>query len=493
MNSSPRRLLAAMLAALTLTLLFASCGDAKDKPNVPSDTGRAETAEGTEAGLDYTAPESADFNGYNFRIAIRDSRNKDHYVMIPTEQNGEVINDAVFVRNSRVSESYNITISGVVDTDNDTAGKVKTSVLAGDDYCDVALYGMRDHFTHAQEGYLLDVNTVDSFDFDQPWWDSKILDSYRIYGQNYCFTGDLTTHDDLLILIMLYNTKLYENYGFENPYEMVSGGKWTFDRFWDMAKTASIDLDGDGAMTYDDQWGFLSEITAWYYYSTGCGLMPLKSDGKGGYVYTLDDEKTYSIIEKTKVMVTNTDISYFADDGKVKIRSGESVWDSVEGMFMDNLGLFKSGCFNDVTRYRDMQADFGILPMPKYDEAQDSYYDLVTHHADACVLPITVTDPERSGLILSALSYESMLTVNPCFYDIFLNEKLVRDEESKGMVDIILKTKVYDLDFTAQLSSLLSITLNISTSRTDNFASQWAAAKDSANANLEKFLANFKD
>ncbi len=492
MKTSFKKTLALLLAAMTFALLLASCGEA-ETPAAPSGTVPSAAADVTETAAAYDAPETADFNGYDFRIAIKNARNTDHFVMIPSEQNGEVINDAVFLRNSRVSENYNIKISGVVDPDDTTADKVKTAVLAGDDYCDVALYGMRDHFTHAQEGYLLDVNTIDAFDFSQPWWDGKLLDSFRIYGQNYCFTGDLTTHDDLLILIMLYNTKLYEDYGFENSYDMVSGGTWTFDRFWGMAKTASVDLDGDGVMTFDDQWGFLTETAAWYYYSTGCGLMPLKPDSDGGYVFTLDDEKTYTIIEKTKAMVTNTDISYFANDGKVGIRSGTSVWDSVEGMFMDNLGLFKSGCFNDVTRYRDMSADFGILPMPKFDEAQESYYDLVTYHTDACVLPNTVTDPERSALILSALSYESMLTVNPCFYDIFLNEKLVRDEESKGMVDIILKTKVYDLNFTVQLSDLSKIMENISISRDDNFASQWASAKDSANAKLEQFLEYFRD
>ena len=160
-------------------------------------------------------------------------------------------------------------------------------------------------------------------------------------------------------------------------------------------------------------------------------------------------------------------------------------------MFMDNHCLFYSGCFRELTHYRDMKVDFGILPMPKYDEAQESYHNLVTFHVDVGTLPITVTDPERSALILSAMSYESMLTLNPCFYDVFLDEKLARDEESKGMIDLILDTKVYDMDWTAQVSTLGKIMEKLSVERSDDFTSRWASARSTADANLEKFLTAF--
>jgi len=478
-------------ALLMLFSVLASCA-AQDNASETADTASSETVT-SEAVTDvpYDIPEVNDYNGYTYRISMDESRHTGPRIMFTDEANGEVMNDAVFARNEKIEELYNIEIKGVPDAANDLANTVKKAVMAGDDYCDIAAIRMRNHFAIAQEGVLHELNEL-NIDFEQPWWDTGVLEAFEVSGKNYTIVGDITTTEDIFVLIMYFNQKLYSDLGFEDPYTMVSEGRWIYENFWKMAQEGSYDLNGDGAMDLSDQWGFITEQDAWYYFSTGSGLMPIAHESDGTLRYTLDDEKTFNLLERTKEAFLSEEITLIANTVKI-IPPHTTVWEVVEAMFRGNQGLFKSGTFNDVTRYRDMEIDFGVLPMPKFDEAQESYYNLVTHHTDAVTFPITVSDIDRTLNITDALGYESMISINPCFYEIFLDEKLVRDESSKGMIDIILDTKVYDLEWTATISSLVSKMASMVGTRNDNFASEWASIKEAANAKLDAFVEIFNN
>jgi hypothetical protein len=94
---------------------------------------------------------------------------------------------------------------------------------------------------------------------------------------------------------------------------------------------------------------------------------------------------------------------------------------------------------------RNMEANFGLLPMPKYNEAQEHYICTVLETGWALGIPISATNTERTGLILEALAAESHVTVIPAYYELALEFKLTRDEESVQMLDIIRANRIYDL------------------------------------------------
>ena len=48
--------------------------------------------------------------------------------------------------------------------------------------------------------------------------------------------------------------------------------------------------------------------------------------------------------------------------------------------------------------------------------------------------------------MVEALAAESMYTLTPAYYDIALERKYMRDEESREMLDIILSSRIVDLD-----------------------------------------------
>lgn len=112
--------------------------------------------------------------------------------------------------------------------------------------------------------------------------------------------------------------------------------------------------------------------------------------------------------------------------------------------FTEGRALFYSYDAKSVAELREMNDEFGILPYPKYNEAQDNYYTVVFDNHSVFCVPKTVKDPERSGLIMEAMGYESMRIVTPAYYEIMLRGKVARDDESRDMLDIIRDSFQFD-------------------------------------------------
>ena len=106
-------------------------------------------------------------------------------------------------------------------------------------------------------------------------------------------------------------------------------------------------------------------------------------------------------------------------------------------------------------------------------------------------VPVTA-DTEFTGLILEALAIESVSTVSPAFYDVCLNGKVVRDEESKAMLDIIFNSKVFDIGFFSNIASFRSMLTNLEKKGSTDVASAYASSLSAAETSLQKICDNFE-
>ena len=329
---------------------------------------------------------------------------------------------------------------------------------------------------------------------DSPWWDKREQESFTIYGKLYMLEGDISTNEDLATLCVLYSKTLYDDYGYENPYSLVSQGNWTMDKVIEMINGTGVDINGDSEMDENDLWGMVADPDSLYYCAFGGGINYIRKTADGEYEFTLNDQKTIDVIEKAFDMLRTdgclSDFSKYIKDTSV------SVYVTIEKMFMDNRVLFDVRLIADALHLRNMESDFGFLPFPKYDENQEEYYGWVTFNVQSPVMPVTVSDIERTGLIMDALSFESMLTIKDPFFETLLGEKIARDSEDKQMLEIVLSSKVYDLDGINTGSGIQSGLLNMFTgilkSGEFTIASAWAKAESSANKKLENFLAELK-
>ena len=394
---------------------------------------------------DYDLPVN-DLNGYKFRIISRSVAANSHwwnYDIIAEEENGDPINDAVYQRNKTIEERYNISIANT--HDNDVYGKANKSVKAGSDDYDLVVIGLnggQENLT--TQGMLWDLNNLPHIDLTKAWWDQKAVEQLSIHKKLFATSCDLTIRDKDAIIILTFSKKLVKDYELEDPYQLVLSGAWTFDKMFGMMKTVSIDLNSDGKINDEDQIGLLTQIKHSRALFNAAGEYMSKTNSEGVPVITLYSDRAVDICDKIREMQGNPDYSINADTYGGKYAD---VWDGFQvPMFSENRALFYHAGMNRVTLLRTMETDFGILPPPKYDEQQDRYYAYVDSWCTSAVsVPITVPNPETTGLILEALTYESRYVLLPAYYDITLKTKFARDEESAAMIDIILGNRLYDL------------------------------------------------
>ena len=82
---------------------------------------------------------------------------------------------------------------------------------------------------------------------------------------------------------------------------------------------------------------------------------------------------------------------------------------------------------------RTSDTEFGIVPTPKYNEAQERYYAF-NHGCSPCSIVKTAKDPEMSAHVLEALNYLSsgstIASLRPSFEEAFQQfEKELKEME----------------------------------------------------------------
>lgn len=76
------------------------------------------------------------------------------------------------------------------------------------------------------------------------------------YGKQYITSGPISLDYYYAPCVIAFNQRLIDEHQIENPYDMVLDGKWTIDKFGEITKGVSQDLNGDGKMDKDDLYAF---------------------------------------------------------------------------------------------------------------------------------------------------------------------------------------------------------------------------------------------
>lgn len=489
-----------LLALLCVSpVMLASCGGASDGGTQTQDINDngADTAGVTEQAdprAEYAdlAPTVEDLGGYIFRMGVVEGNEiVAEQVGYWTEaENGETVNDAIYRRNLAVEEGYNVQIT--LTPLKDTSTSVRKNIQAGDDFCDIMFSShISDFIGHAQIGALVDLNTLSELDMTNPWWDQRI-GGISLFGSQYMTTGAISMEDDMREMCVMYNKTLYNQYDLPDPYEMVTGGTWTLDRMNELVSGVTQDLNGDGEMTVADQWGLCSEVYAGWYFFLASGEDTIVYDD-GAYRSVIAEQSFYDKFEAAVNSLIGDDV-FITDSGKYDSQiTTSSVWDEASKMFQENRVLFRTGTFSGTMYLRNMKTDFGVLPIPKHSEEQDGYYCMVSFTCAPLAMPTTVQNQHAAALVTEAMAYESMFVLTPAFYEVFLGEKILRDEQSREMIDILLDSKVYSLDCFASITGMVDQINSMVKSRKNNIASAIASVEKSAQKKLDKFVDKFED
>lgn len=482
---------------LLLCMLGASSCAGTDTPSQTADT-KSETAVQTETETEtqrlYADVEYKDYGGITFDILTAGNWNNawtEIYDFRAEEENGEPINDAVYLRNLIIEDRFNVKVTEINHMGTDNGGgtgsgakMIEKSVMAADNAYDASLMGAYDVSTLSYNNYLLDLSTdVPYIDLSQPWWDQKANTDLAMMGKIFYTTGDISTIDNDCTFCILFNKSLLNRYDMEDPYEMVKNGTWTIDRLVSMASQISTDLNGDSKFDENDLYGFCIWQDSMMGMVNAAGEKFCSIDDNGDLILTLQTERSQTMLEKYMVLAYD----------RTKAYSLYHTGDNIENMFSNDQVLFYTRYLCIIKKYREMATDFGILPYPKYDENQEEYYSTVAPYGCSFIcVPAVVEDVSMTGRVLEAMACESMYTVTPAYYDITLEGKLVRDNESSDMLDIILGNRVFDLGLFYQVGGYNEEVMNLFRNNKTDFVSMCEKYEKKALKKLEDINAAFK-
>ena len=160
-------------------------------------------------------------------------------------------------------------------------------------------------------------------------------------------------------------------------------------------------------------------------------------------------------------------------------------------IFKEDRLMFLPMTGTNLLMFRDMESDFGIVPLPKFDLYQANYYShCQPYGSSAVIIPHNIQDVGRTGMIIEALAAASKSLVTPAAYDVTLTTKLIRDDYSVTMFDIIIAGSTYDFAHIYDWGGIQSSFEN-ALARQESFLTRFDAIEDRAQSQMERTIEAF--
>ncbi|MBQ8402371.1 MAG: extracellular solute-binding protein, partial [Clostridia bacterium] len=408
------------------------------------------------------------------------------------EVTGEVLNDAIYERNNVIMEKYNVKFATKIT--GDSSGEIKKTVQAGDSVYSVTFNGLADAVSLSSQGVYMDLSEMPFVDITKPYWSGRIMEDASIYGKYYAGISDLTIQGYFSSGVVYYNKELASLYDLENPYDLVREGKWTLDKLKQLCQNVSSDLNGNGEWDENDQYGITFNNFAWQILFYGSGYTFVEKDAEGSLFFTTAKENLIDCLQQLMPISQDPTVTLYSEGyGRL---GGNYRITVCRNAFNEARALFWLEAMYGVPALREMEQDFGLLPVPKHLESQENYSSFVHNtHASSVGIPVTAGDMALTGSILEDMTWESSKTVREAFIETTLKGKYARDNESADMIDVIINS--IRVDYGLLLSSY-GLTIDSSMRKlmdqgSTDIASFFAANKDKYTETINKFCDNFKD
>ena len=350
---------------------------------------------------------------------------------------GELINDTIYQRNRELESRFNAVIRE--EKTGNTDQNLRTILLAGEDAYDIAMMYDMSTAKYYTDGLVRLWNDMPYLNYSEPWWIQEANTVFNIGGNRFAAVGDFSLSMHSRNYLYIFNKDIYSGQGDPKKlYDYVYGNTWTLDRLFEEAGKFVLDIDGNSVLDENDRYGITSAIKLEFgALIAGAGIRYI--DKKDGGLHFALSGNQYAEEVMQKIFDLHTDDTY-------KQFLSNSVDSTDFDFFYNGHTLFLGTSMKYIEKFRDMDADIGFLPIPKYREEQDRYYCLSAGGAVA-LLPVTVPEDRLGniGILLEAMSFASHNELVPVYLEETVKTKYTRDEDSVNMLQIIIDSSFYDL------------------------------------------------
>jgi len=445
--------------------------------------------------IDDDIPDTLKFDGETVTILIRKSSNLLYGIEFGSEESdGTPLNTVLNERNDAVEQQLGIKIKTLVqETDNGKYAptnfndKVRNAIAAGSTNFDIiasnAYYGV----SLANDKSYLNLAKVPNINLTKPWWNQDFVNEMTINGNIYCAIGDASFSSIGNTYATFFNKSLVEQkYPGVNLYKTVKNGDWTIDYLKELVKDTYTD-NGDGIRNNEDYYGIGMETAATPLDALfmSCNLTVTTKDSEGMPQLSMYNEKTTTFFSKMYDMIHNTS----------GVLAGEYTPESNNLMlkkFQEQQSVFLINSLYGAEKLRDVQFDYGILPMPKMDTDQTEYYTGTTDYYSLLSIP-SCMDESRLPLIgatLELLAANSYRKVTPAYFEVIMKDKYLMTDENVEMYNLLLENVRYNFGVvnSISLADIQHLVRDVLQKDAGNFTSAYAEKENAAQSALDELL-----
>ena len=486
-----KRILCLLLAMLMVLPLAVACGvDEKPPVETGDSTDPADTSADTAADTDApdTTPVRAhavpvdelDFGDAEFSTVAYDWQGYPYYFH-SDEQSSDPMSAALYNRRIEIEDELGVKMTYFMYTsETELNNRITQDVLGGSTTVDLALLhcivGLAQMSSNA---YLYPIEMLEYVDLEADWWNLEQMEALRA-GENYYFAVN-----DYMIpcpYVIFFNKDMVADLNLDDPYQLVHDQAWTYDAFIEMARAATKDVNTDGVYdSENDSFGVACEDVSDYVSFIPAFDQSFTTKNEDGMlVLDMNTEKMADIIadfaEFSKENIFYPDVSTHPND-QITMDSGRL--------------LFLLSPITAAEKLRDCDIPYGILPYPKYDEAQSDYRTL--DWGGLMAVPSVIEDPDMVGAVLELLAFKAEEEVIPAYYDVVLDGQLSQDPESSKMLDVIFDTICYEpaVNYWGLYSPFMQLIFVLSHQaiwkQNGNFASIYAEFAEGAQKQIDTF------
>ncbi len=436
-----KKWLSALLAALML-LSAVSCANTNEPVETAPDTSAPDTSVGSgETETEGEAPpavEKTDYENATFQMVTLQNNPGDWYYAeeyIASGENVHVLNNTIYEMNTMVEEHLGVEFAFenvTVHDGHEVYYAVQPTIMSGDDaYQLCILHPYYDYNNFISGGYAMDFYDLDDLDLERDYWNAEVMEQLSINDHAFIGLGDLCRYQ---LNILYCNKDLLADAGLSVPYDKVRNKTWTMDELTALT-TGLYKDDGNGMHDYADTYGYgsLWDANA-SAYMQAADIYVLTRNEDNTYELSMYGDRLTNLYDK--LLRWSKDESFKLWNYSEYVANGSKqlidFHDSTLYVTMDALG----------TQYLDADFGVGILPLPKYDVAQENYAHV--NWGNNLILPTTIKNTEMVGQVLEMMAYYSRTHVQKVYYDEVLQLRVSEAPDDREMVELIYNTVVFD-------------------------------------------------
>lgn len=442
-----KKLLCMLLALLMLASLLVACAD---------NQGQGDDTQGAQSEVETGDPNYTDnvpdlsFGDEIVTILSRDKTgvNDEFFAESNSDTQSDVVAHAVYTRNMAIEDRLDVKLDMLMD-DTDPTAKHSTAVKSGSADYDIVADSTYVIIQAVLKGEFLNLRDMQYIDLDKYYWTQGYNDivSFGENNKQYLASGALALSMFRYMFVTVYNREVFEDLGETDLYEVVNNGEWTLDyqhkiiadRYQDTGETVN-------KKDQTDMYGLITGDTVSVDpYCVAANVQLVSKNESGEWFYNTDQfARTVDLCEKIQALYNDPSTYVF----KTATYDDTGKTDIVESFAKSGSMMATVQVFALETNVGDLaEFDYGIAPMPKFDENQENYATYVQDQVTGIGVSSSISDEDTlsmMGAVLECMASESYATVVDAYYSTALSYQYLQNPESKEMLDLIYDSLTFD-------------------------------------------------